>query len=141
MNFNDKPSVQEFHLPEVKHILVKDAYELISNDKVFFIDVREETEFSLEFLDFDNMLFHPMSEIMDRLQHISQEIPIVVVCKEGIRSTKVANVLNIQGYPTVASLDGGIDEWKRQGLSNVVENFNAPSCDPNSCGCGCSGCE
>lgn len=141
MNFKNGPSVQEFQLPEVKHISVKDAFELISNDKVFFIDVREESEFSIEFFDFNNVFFHPMTEILDRLQHIPQDIPIVVVCKEGIRSTKVANVFNRQGYATVANLDGGIEEWKRQGLPNIVENFNAPSCDPNSCGCGCSGCE
>ena len=90
----DKPLFQEFHLDGVKYISPEEALKLIQNDEIFFIDVREEEEFVKEYFDFENVFFHPMSVILDRLEYIPKNIPIVVVCSDGIRSTKVANLLN-----------------------------------------------
>jgi rhodanese-related sulfurtransferase len=145
MNLTEKPLNQSFHLEGVKHISPKEAFELISDDKVFFIDVREEEEFRREYFDFDNVFFHPMSLIMDRLQYIPKNIPLVIVCNEGVRSTKVANLLRINGFEEVANLDGGIYSWKEAGFPMVESGLNdiecgTESCNTNSCGCGCNGC-
>jgi hydroxyacylglutathione hydrolase len=145
MNLTEKPLNQSFHLEAVKHISPKEAYELISEDKVFFIDVREEEEFRREYFDFDNVFFHPMSVIMDRLQYIPKNIPLVIVCNEGVRSTKVANLLRINGFDEVANLDGGIYSWKESGYPMVESGLNdidcgTESCNTSSCGCGCNGC-
>jgi len=134
----DKPLFQEFHLDGVKYISPEEALKLIQNDEIFFIDVREEEEFVKEYFDFENVFFHPMSVILDRLEYIPKNIPIVVVCSDGIRSTKVANLLNRNEFPEVASLDGGIDAWKQHGYRLIVNDSGA--CDTDSCGCGCSCC-
>jgi rhodanese-related sulfurtransferase len=146
MKVYEKPLNQEFNLEGVMHISVEDAYELVENDEAFFIDVREEDEFRKEFFDFQNVFFHPMSAIMDRLQYIPKEIPLIVVCENGNRSTKVANVLNKQGFTDVANMDGGINTWKAKGFPIVENGLNKleggdSSCSPSSCGCGCSGCD
>ena len=152
MNLYDKPVHQEFHLEGVKHISPEEAYQLISENKIFLIDVREESEFRAEYLDFDNVFFHPMSVIMERLAFIPKEIPLVVVCNEGFRSVKVANLLSRQGYGEVASLDGGLEVWAAKGYPLVVnEGYGCGSgcgcgeddddlADNSGCGCGCSGC-
>lgn len=145
MNLTEKPLIQDFQLEGVKHISPEEAFELITNDEVFFIDVREEEEFRREYFDFDNVFFHPMSVIMDRLQYIPGNIPLVIVCTEGVRSTKVANVLNRQGFADVANLDGGINAWKEKGLPVADGGLNdiecgSESCNTNTCGCGCNGC-
>jgi len=134
----DKPLFQEFHLDGVKYISPEEALKLIEKDEIFFIDVREEEEIIKEYLDFQNVFFHPMSVILDRLSYIPKNIPIVVVCSDGIRSTKVANLLNRNEFPEVASLDGGLVVWKEKGFRIVTNESGA--CDTDSCGCGCSCC-
>ncbi len=145
MNLTEKPLIQDFHLEGVMHISPEEAFELISKDEVFFIDVREEAEFTKEYFDFDNVFFHPMSVIMDRVQYIPHNIPLVIVCNEGVRSTKVANVLLRQGFTEVSNLDGGINAWKEKGFPIADGGTNGDecgddSCNTSSCGCGCNGC-
>ncbi|MDD4149109.1 MAG: rhodanese-like domain-containing protein [Bacteroidales bacterium] len=139
MKLSEKPTIQDFQLEGVKHISVTDAYDLISKDEVFFLDVREPEEQAKEFFNFQNVFFYPMSSVMDNIHFIPKEIPIIVVCNEGIRSTKIANVLNRQDYTTVANLDGGLDAWKAKGLP-VSEGMVSKSGSSDPCGSGCSEC-
>ena len=142
MNIYDKPIKQEFHLEGVKHISVETAHKLISNDEVFFIDVREKAEHKVEYFNYTNIFLYPLSTIMDNIQFIPQDVSIVIVCNEGIRSTKVANLLNRQGFTSVANLDGGIFEWRNQGFP-IQKGINANDIngDCNSCGCECEDCK
>ncbi len=57
--------------------------------------------------------------------HVEQEVeaaipdratPIVLYCAAGVRSLFVAQALRAMGYGDVASMGGGFDAWKRQGL-------------------------
>ncbi len=144
MKLSEKPTIQDFQLEGVKHISVIDAYDLISKDEVFFIDVREPEEQAKEFFNFQNVFFYPMSSIMDSIHLIPKEIPLIVVCDEGIRSTKIVNVLNRQDYTSVANLDGGIYAWKAKGLpiaeGMVSKSGSSDECTPDNCEGGCSGC-
>jgi len=133
MKKTEKPTLQEFHIDGVKHISPPDAMEAVANHKAVIIDVREEAELKTEGIALDNVLFHPMSVIMDRLQYISKDQNIILACPGGVRSTKVANLLNIQGYPSVANLDGGFMMWKLHGLP-----FRNNQKVSSGCGCGCS---
>ena len=142
MNLSDKPLIQSFQLNGVKHIAVSEAYEIMSKDEAFIIDVREDDEVGNSSFYFQNVLHHPMSEIMDRLHNIPKEIPLIIVCEEGVKSTKVANVFNRHGFAVVANLDGGLNEWEANGLPLIPGNnfdMDVDSCSPTSCG-GCTGC-
>lgn len=128
----DKPTLQEFHIEGIKHILPSNALAAVNNKEAIMIDVREENECLLECIALDDVFYHPMSVIMERLEYIPKDKAIIVVCLQGFRSTKVANLLTRQGFDNVANLDGGFAMWKSQDLpyeSNI-------SC--GSCGCGCS---
>jgi len=143
MNVYETPKKQEFHLEGVKHISVKSAFELISDDKIFFIDVREKAEHRIEYFDFNNVFLYPLSTILDNIQLIPNGVPLVIVCNEGIRSAKVANLLNRQGFSNVSNLDGGIHEWRNQGLP-ITEGIKiadiSGNCNSGGCSCGCDGC-
>jgi rhodanese-related sulfurtransferase len=144
MNLYDNPKIQDFNLEGVKHISVNEVYELIVKDEVFIIDVREKEEHEKEFFEFQNVFFYPMSSIMDTILFIPKEIPLVVVCNEGVRSTKVANLLKRQGFAVVANMDGGIYEWKAKELPITpvnMTNMNSNTCSTGGCGCGCDSCE
>lgn len=130
MKTTDKPTLQVFHIEGVKHINPSDAFNAITNGDAVILDVREINEVQLERILLDRVLNHPMSMIMDRLPYIAKDQNIIVACPGGVRSVKVANLLNLQGYPHVANLDGGLMMWKAKGLpydSNI-----------SSAGCGCN---
>lgn len=99
------------------------------------IDVREIHEVAKESVELDNVLYHPMSVIMDRLPYISKDQNIILICAHGVRSSKVANLFNLQGFLNVANLDGGFEVWKEKGLPC---NINLTYSLAGGCGCSCS---
>ncbi len=133
MKTTEKPTLQTFHIEGVRHIAPEYAYEEIINGNTVIIDVREKDEIDLEYIPMDNVLYHPLSKILDRLEYISKDQSIIVACPLGVRSTKVANLLNQQGYPDVANLDGGLMMWKQKGLPFIINNLSPQ----RGCSCGC----
>lgn len=142
MKLLEIPEIQSFNLSEVKHISVKNAYELISEDKIHFLDIREQDEVMCEYFEFKNIFLFPMSQIMEKLDHLPKNIDIVVVSEDGINSTKIVNMLQRQAYLNVVNLDGGIKEWKNKNLPIVETGFRKDSteCNTSTCGCSCCGC-
>jgi rhodanese-related sulfurtransferase len=135
---SDQPELQEFHIQGVRNISPGDAYEMIREHQAVLIDVREENEVKFEQIPLEHVLYHPMSVIIDRLAYISADQNIIVGCPQGIRSTKVVNLLNRQGYPNVANLDGGFAMWKENGLPWQRNLSSVRGCG-GGCGCGSTG--
>lgn len=133
MKTTDKPQYQEFAIEGVKHVNPADALEAIKKGEAVLIDVREEDEVKQEYIPLDNVLNHPMSVIIERLPYIAKDQQIILGCPGGVRSSKVANLLNLQGYPHVANLDGGFTMWKTKGFP-VESNITSVG----GCGCGCN---
>ena len=139
MKTTDKPNFQEFHIEGVKHIGPEDAFKSLENNEAIMIDVREEPEVGLEYIPFENVINHPMSLILDRLPQISRDLNIILMCPGGVRSSKVANLLNIQGYPNVANLFFSSTLWKAKGLpyESVLPaggcSGGCSSCKPGTC--------
>lgn len=128
MRLTEKPQFQEFHIDGVKHISPTDAYENLKSGNAILIDVREENEVMAEYIPLNNVLNHPLSVIVDRLTLISKEQNIILACPGGVRSSKVANLLNVQGYPNVANLDGGLSKWKEEGFPCTSNNASSSNC-------------
>jgi rhodanese-related sulfurtransferase len=137
MKMYDNPKFQEFHIEGIKHIHPKDAFDQVLAGKAIILDVRETDEIKIESVDVPDTLCHPLSVIIERLQFIPKEKPIYVLCAAGIRSSKIANLLNRQNFPEVANIDGGLAMWKASGLPFQSNKNAAGSC---GCGCSCSGC-
>jgi hydroxyacylglutathione hydrolase len=131
MTTTDKPTLQDFHIEGVRHITPVNALAAVKKCEALLLDVREENEWKLESIPLDDVYYQPMSLIMDRLSFIPRDKAIITFCPGGVRSTKVANLLNIQGFKDVVNLDGGFTMWKSQGLP-FESNLSF------GCGCGCS---
>ncbi|BBE20802.1 rhodanese domain protein [Aquipluma nitroreducens] len=131
MKTTDKPILQDFHIEGVKHINPSDALEAIKSGEAVMLDVREINEVKLESVPLDRVLNHPMSVIMDRLSYIAKDQNIIVACPGGVRSVKVANLLLMHGYPSVANLEGGLTMWKAKGLP-FESNLSFGGCGCNS---------
>jgi rhodanese-related sulfurtransferase len=72
------------------------------------IDVREDYEVEICSIGGEHI---PMGEIMERLDSIQKDIPVVIHCKSGRRSEAVVTLLTRYGYTNVFSLEGGIISW------------------------------
>jgi len=128
----DSPVNQNFHLDGVKHISAAEAHGLLKEQKGILLDVRREDEFEVEQVPLQGVMLYPMEQIIDHIQQIPKEQKVIVMDSTGERGTKVAHLLNLQGFRHVANLDGGLVKWKEEGLP--VENIL-----PDACG-GCCGC-
>lgn len=76
------------------------------------LDVREPGEFGVCRLPGSTTI--PLREIPARIDELSKDAEIVVVCHHGIRSQHAANFLLRAGFTHLNNLVGGIDAWARE---------------------------
>ncbi|AUI50232.1 rhodanese-like domain-containing protein [Arthrobacter crystallopoietes] len=57
----------------------------------------------------------PMGELNARLDEVDRTRRVVVVCRSGNRSARVADALNAAGY-TTDTMTGGMIAWQAAGL-------------------------
>ncbi len=110
------PTLQDFHIDGIKHITPDEALAAINQGEAKLLDVREENECVLERIKSDQVQYLPMSEITERVSEIVADKPIIVVCAGGVRSSKVAKFLMLNGINNCASLEGGMHLWRGLGL-------------------------
>jgi rhodanese-related sulfurtransferase len=99
----------------VKVYTPHEAYAAWQAGEVAIVDIREQTEYDTTRV--PGMPLLPMSELMDRLDDLPADKPLVMFCRSGNRSGQVTDYLNGTGdYGEVANMSGGILEWAAQGL-------------------------
>lgn len=74
------------------------------------IDVREDYELE-ETGTIKGAIHIPMNEVPNRLNEITKEREIYILCRSGVRSYNVTKYLNELGYEAI-NLDGGIIDYK-----------------------------
>jgi len=63
-----------------------------------------------------------MGQIPTRLNDLPRDKEIVIYCRSGNRSQRVAMFLAQQGFDNTSNLDGGIKAWKAAGLPHEFED-------------------
>jgi adenylyltransferase/sulfurtransferase len=84
---------------------------LDAGEGLFILDVREPNEYQIANL---GGTLIPMNDVPRRLAEIDRNREIVVQCKSGGRSQRVAEFLAQSGYSNVKNLAGGIHAWADQ---------------------------
>ena len=79
-----------------------------SGEDVFILDVREPYEYQIA--NIGGKLI-PQNDVPQRLAEIDRNREIVVQCRSGGRSQRIAELLAQSGYPMVVNLAGGILAW------------------------------
>ena len=82
-----------------------------AGEDVMILDVREPFEYQIANL---GGKLIPMNDVPRRLAEIERNREIVVQCKMGGRSQRVAEFLSQAGYPRVVNLAGGIIAWANE---------------------------
>jgi adenylyltransferase/sulfurtransferase len=84
---------------------------LDAGEDVFILDVREPYEVQIATI---GGTLIPQNEVPQRLAEIPRDRDVVVQCRSGGRSQRIAEFLAQQGYPNVKNLAGGILAWADQ---------------------------
>jgi rhodanese-related sulfurtransferase len=84
---------------------------LDAGERLTVLDVREPWEVAI--VRIPGSLHIPMGEVPARLGELDRDAPLVVMCKVGGRSARVAQFLAARGFSQVANLSGGIEAWAR----------------------------
>lgn len=93
-----------------KEISAAEAAELRSaNAEAVFLDVREDSELAI--CRIEGALHIPMGEVPARADSLPGDVPLVVLCHHGMRSTHVQQYLQARGFTNVLNLAGGIHAW------------------------------
>jgi sulfur-carrier protein adenylyltransferase/sulfurtransferase len=82
-----------------------------AGEDVYVLDVREPWEYQVANI---GGTLIPQNDVPQRLNEIDRNREIVVQCRSGSRSQKIAEFLAQSGYPNVKNLAGGILAWADQ---------------------------
>lgn len=100
---------------------------------VTVIDVRGTDEFEGEIGHIASALNLPLDELPERLTEIRslRDLPVILVCQTDKRSVAAATLLSNAGFCDVSILQGGMDQWNRNG--NPVEFGSRKRIGKNRC--------
>ena len=90
------------------------AVSLMDDDELLIIDVREEKERKAGFL--SNDLNIPMGQVKAKMDTLDKSKNILVYCKSGTRSDRIADILSKNDFQKVSSLKGGFTAWLKADL-------------------------
>ena len=79
-----------------------------AGEDLFILDVREPFEYQIANI---GGVLIPQNDVPKRIGEIDRNREIVVQCKSGGRSQRIAEYLKQSGLPTVSNLAGGIVAW------------------------------
>jgi len=79
-----------------------------AGEDIFLLDVREPYEFQIAQI---GGKLIPQNDVPNRLAEIPRDREIIVHCRSGARSQRIAELLKQAGYPQVVNVAGGILAW------------------------------
>lgn len=94
-------------------VSVAEAVEL-RDSGAFMLDVRTPEEWAEYHMPGSTLI--PLFELERRVAEVPRDRPVVVVCRSGNRSQEGRDILKAAGFTSVASMAGGLSEWRDQGL-------------------------
>ena len=84
------------------------------------LDVRTPEEFDEGHIDGATMLDFYEPDFADQLATLDPEVPYVLYCRSGNRSSQARTIMAELGFTTVDDVDGGILAWQSAGLPVVT---------------------
>ena len=80
-----------------------------------FIDVRETDEYAQAHI--PGAVNIPLSEFQRRMDEISEDAPVLLVCRTGVRSAQAAMFMASMGYDELYNLEEGTRGWMKKGYA------------------------
>jgi rhodanese-related sulfurtransferase len=97
-------------VPEITPTELKQR--LDRNDSIVLVDVREPHEYAIADLPEVGQKRIPMREFATRVGELDPGAELVLYCRSGARSGRLAAHLMAQGFDRVWNLKGGVLKWR-----------------------------
>jgi rhodanese-related sulfurtransferase len=108
-------------MSQVKEITVQELKKM--RDEVTphqLIDIREENEADIASI---QGLLMPMGDVMDRVEEIKKDIPVIVHCRSGARSRAIVEALQANfNFENLYNLKGGILAWANE-IDHSIQTY------------------
>jgi len=119
----DLPSSAEVDESKLEYITPEVLHRRLSQlDPPMVIDVREPREFKQGHI--PQAVNIPLPQLLTRASDMKTDSSVVLVCRTGRRSRRVAQALCDQGCKGVHILEGGMRNWEAANLLEAVEIFS-----------------
>jgi len=87
------------------------------DEGAFILDVRQPEEWNEAHIPGATLI--PLGELASRLNEVSTDQEVVVVCRSGNRSAQGRDILLSAGFEQVTSMAGGMNQWSATGFDTV----------------------
>lgn len=101
-------------MDQFKNIDVYAAREMLENENAKLVDIRDPQSFAISHA--ISALHLTNDTIVNFMNEVEFEQPILVMCYHGISSQGAAQYLINQGFEEVYSVDGGFEAWQKAEL-------------------------
>jgi adenylyltransferase/sulfurtransferase len=108
-------------MSQVKEITVQELKKMRDEGTPHqLIDVREEHETDIATI---QGLLMPMGDVMDRVEEIKKDIPVIVHCRSGARSRAIVEALQANfNFENLYNLKGGILAWANE-IDHSIQTY------------------
>jgi rhodanese-related sulfurtransferase len=103
--------------PDVHHLDPAESKQRVDGGALL-LDVRNPDEWQAGHA--EGAAWIPMAELAERQEELPTDREIVVICKVGSRSARVAQALVAAGYEAV-NVAGGLEAWQTAGFAIVTD--------------------
>ena len=97
-------------VPEITPVELKER--LDRKDAIVLLDVREPHEYAIADLPELGQKRIPMRQVPERAGELDPSSEVVIYCRSGARSGRVAAQLMANGFERVWNLKGGLFRWR-----------------------------
>jgi rhodanese-related sulfurtransferase len=108
-------------MSQVKEITVQELKKMRDEGTPHqLIDVREEHEADIASI---QGLLMPMGDVMDRVEEIKKDLPVIVHCRSGARSRAIVEALQANfNFQNLYNLKGGILAWANE-IDHSIQTY------------------
>jgi len=96
--------------------------DFIDINNAVLVDVRTNDEYSSGYIENSLNIDYLSNDFSKNVEKLNKNIPIVLYCRSGKRSSLSANKLSKLGFKEIYNLQGGILEWIELGNSVVFND-------------------
>jgi len=101
-------------ISEVCQVSVQRLKKMIESEEIFILDVRRENEWNEGHIGGSKRIYLGLLE--RKTDELPRDVPIVVICKTGNRSSFGTSILLRAGFKSVYNCLGGIEAWTKSGF-------------------------
>ena len=113
--------------PTTTQRLLQEGYTLV--------DVRERDEIAQLAFDVRNLIIMPLSELEQHYTELPTDQPLILACRQGVRSLKATYFLMNKGYTNVTNMKFGMERLVARGFPIQGDPGDLPTTTSSGC-CG-----